>query len=86
MKKPMTKAEARAFLRKVMGPPSRELEGQEREHMLTVLAFLDPISESNNQRTFTEVYEHAGKVYHVTNGLGEEIVEEILPENDDEES
>jgi hypothetical protein len=71
------------FMRKVMGPERRTVLSPEREHLLTIFALLEPISESNNQRTFTQVYEHAGKVYHVTSGWDEEEIEEILP---DEES
>lgn len=59
----------------------RTLEGEEREHMLTLLALLDPTESSNNQRTFTEVYHHAGKEYELTwgfdDGFPEPFVEEV---------
>lgn len=77
----MTVREARAFLRQVMGPFRRTLEGDEREHMLTVLRLIEPISSSNNQRSFTEEYEHAGKRYDVHYFEGETVVEEILPDD-----
>jgi len=48
-----------------MGPPTRELEGEEYDHTWLVLQFLDPVQISNNQRSITEVYEQAGKTYHV---------------------
>jgi hypothetical protein len=77
----MTPEEAKAFLRKVMGPPKRVLEGDESEHMLTVFRLLEPTGSSNNQRSFTEEYEHAGKKYDVHYFEGEVIVEEILPDD-----
>jgi hypothetical protein len=69
------------FMRKVMGPPKRVLEGDEREHMLTVLRLIEPISSSNNQRSFTEEYEHAGKRYDVHYFEGETVVEEYLEDD-----
>ena len=69
------------FMRKVMGPPKRVLEGDEREHMLTVLRLIEPISSSNNQRSFTEEYEHAGKMYDVHYFEGETVVEEYLEDD-----
>lgn len=76
----MTPEEARVFIRKVMGPPKRVLEGTEREHLLTVFRLLEPVRESNNQRSFTEEYEHAGKKYDVHYFDNETIVEEYLDE------
>jgi len=74
------------FMRKVMGPKQRIIEGQEREHLLMVFGLTDPTEESNNQRSWTSVYEHAGKTYHLTLGDGWDELAEILPENDDEKS
>ena len=79
----MTPEEAHAFIRKVMGPPRRVLEGAEREHMLTVLRLVEPIRSTNNQRSFTDEYVHAGKMYDVHYFDDETVVEEIL---EDEES
>jgi hypothetical protein len=45
-----TPEEARAWIRKVMGPDRRKIEGTEREHMLTVFRLLEPIESTNNQR------------------------------------
>lgn len=78
-----TVEEARAFIRKVMGPNRRVLEGAEREHMLTVLRLVEPIRTTNNQRSFTDEYIHAGKMYDVHYFDDETVVEEIL---EDEES
>lgn len=69
------------FLRAVMGPNKRTLEGDEREHMLTVFKLIDPISSSNNQRSFTEEYSHANKIYHVHYFDKDVEVEEILPDD-----
>ena len=77
----MTTNEARAFIRRVMGPERRILLGNEREHMLTVFSLVEPINISNNQRSFTEEYEHAGKKYDVHYFEDETIVEEILPDD-----
>ena len=73
-----TPEEAKAFLRKIMGPPRRVLEGQERDETLMLLKLVGPVAESNNQRTMTEVYELNNRVYHITYGLEDEpLVEEI---------
>jgi hypothetical protein len=64
-----------------MGPERRILLGNEREHMLTVFSLVEPINISNNQRSFTEEYEHAGKKYDVHYFEDETIVEEILPDD-----
>ena len=66
-------------MRDVMGPMRRQLDENEADKMLVVFALTEPIETSNNQRTITEVYEHAGKTYHVTYGLDDyPLVEEIL--------
>jgi len=77
----MNALEAKKFIRRVMGPPRRTLEGNEREHMLTVFALLGPISSTNNQHTWTDVYEHAGKTYHHTIGASVDELEEILTDD-----
>lgn len=68
------------FMRKVMGPPKRVLEGAEREHMLTVFKLIEPVRTTNNQRSFTDEYVHAGKMYDVHYFEGETVVEEYLDE------
>ena len=77
----MTPEEAQAFIRKIMGPPKRVLEGDEREHMLTVLRLVEPIRSTNNQRSFTDEYVHAGKMYDVHYFEGETVVEEYLEDD-----
>lgn len=74
----MTIEQARSFIRKVMGPERRTIEGTEKEHLLTVFRLIDPISSSNNQRSMTDIYQHADKVYHVTYFENETEVEEML--------
>jgi hypothetical protein len=76
----MTPDEARAFVRKIMGPERRVLEGTEREHMLTVLRLVEPTRSTNNQRSFTDEYVHAGKMYDVHYFDDEIVVEEYLDE------
>ena len=77
----MTPEEAKVFIRRIMGPPKRVLDGQEREHMLTVFRLIEPIRTTNNQRSFTEEYVHAGKMYDVHYFEGETVVEEYLPDD-----
>lgn len=79
----MTPEQARAWIREVIGPSKRTLEGKEREDMLLMLALIEPVSNSNNQHAWTDVY-HVGKqVFHVTSfsASGDDVVEEILPED-----
>ena len=74
----MTTEEAKAFIRRVMGPERRVLEGVEREHMLTVLRLIEPIRTSNNQMAFTDEYVHADRMYDIHYFNDEIVVEEIL--------
>lgn len=79
--KEMTVEEARAFIRKIMGRPTRTLEGKEREQILLLLAMIEPFKATNNQHSFTEYYMIGEKEYHVTSFPGDdEIVDEILDE------
>lgn len=66
-----TKEEAIEFLKSIGMKNRRVLEGDERDHILTLLALLEPIDVSNNQRTFTETYHHAGKEYELTWGFSD---------------
>ena len=79
----MTPEEAQAFLRRVMGPPRRILEGAEREQVLTMLALIGPTATTNNQRSWSEDYVQGGQHWCVTYFPNEEaIVEEIERETD----
>jgi hypothetical protein len=79
----MSPEEAKAFLRKVMGPNRKRLEGQERENVwLMILMQEEPTSFSNNQHSITEVYIVNQREYHVTYMIEDEpIIEEILPDD-----
>ena len=62
----MTPEEAMSFIRKVMGPPRRVLEGQEKENVwLMVLMQDEPNVSTNNQHSITEVYRINQREYHV---------------------
>jgi hypothetical protein len=79
----MSPEEAKVFLRKVMGPNRKRLEGQERENVwLMILMQEEPTSSSNNQRSITEVYIFNQREYHVTYMIEDDpIIEEILPDD-----
>ena len=57
---------ARAFIRRVMGPGRRTLEGQEYADVSLLLRMTEPFSCSNNQHSVTDEYKLGGKLYHVT--------------------
>ena len=81
--KERTKEEALELIRKIMGRPSREIQGKEREQVLTMLALKDANQAFNNQRFWTDVYFVGKTEYHVTSGDGLEpnpVVEEYLNE------
>ena len=69
------------FIRDISGPERRIITGQEKEHLFTVFNLIEPTSESNNQRTWTTVYHHAGKEYHYTVGEKFDELAEILPDD-----
>lgn len=75
-----TPEEAKAFLRKIMGPPKRTLEGQERERVWLLIQMATPVNESNNQRFWHEEYLIGGKRYDVTYGLEDTPVVEVYEE------
>jgi hypothetical protein len=76
----LSQEDARALLRQIIGPETKTITGTERDHLLLVLALKEPFNSSNNQRTWTDEYEHAGNTYHLTYGLDENdpLVEQIL--------
>ena len=77
-----TKEEARAFLRKVMGPPHRDLEGEEYNHVMLILTLMAPYKQTNNQHCWTDHYKVGDIEYHVTSWPGDEppTIAEYLPE------
>jgi hypothetical protein len=78
--KQMSQEEARAFIKKVMGPPKRTLAGKEREHTWLLIQMSTPVNESNNQRFWYEEYLIGGKRYNVTYGLEDEPIVEVYEE------
>lgn len=75
-----SKEEAIEFLKSIGMKNRRTLLGEEREHMLTLLALIEPTNSNNNQRTFTETYYHAGKEYELTWGFSDEGLEPYVEE------
>lgn len=74
--------EAAAFIRRVMGPPKRTLEGKEREDILLLLSMIEPYSTSNNQHSWTDCYMIGKAEYHVTSfSCEDDVVELIMPED-----
>lgn len=69
----------RKFLRDVIGPETRILTGDEYNHILLIMGLTEPVSSSNNQRTWTDEYVIEGRRYDITYGLDDtpEIVEVI---------
>ena len=80
----MTDAERKEFLRKVMGPPKKTLEGKEKEQILLLLAMMEPFEQSNNQHSWTDCYKIGETVYQVTTFPEDDdpIVDEMLKEDE----
>lgn len=76
---------ARAFIRSVMGPPKKTLEGKEKEQILLLLAMMDPYEQSNNQHSWTDCYKIGETVYQVTSfpDDNDPIVDEMLEEEEE---
>lgn len=77
----MTPEQAKAFIRKVMGPPKRQLEGQEREHVWLLIQMSTPVRESNNQRFWHEEYLIGGRRYDVTYGVEDTPIVEVYEDD-----
>lgn len=82
--KNMSPAELKTFLRKVMGPPRRTLEGKERDQVLLLLAMMEPHSTSNNQHSWTECYRIGDTDYHVTTFPNEDVIVDLMLLEDEE--
>lgn len=74
----------KAFMRKVMGPPSRTLEGSDKEHVMLLLNLTEPYKETNNQHSWTAYYNVGGKEYHVTYfpETDDPVIDEMFPEEE----
>lgn len=78
----MTPEEAKAFIRRVMGPPKRTLEGKEKEHVWLILQMTKPTKTTNNQHSWCEEYYVGGKYYDVHYFPDEDpMIDEILPDD-----
>lgn len=80
----MTPEEAQAFIRKIMGPPRRVLEGKEKEHVLLMLKLVEPFEETNNQHSWTACYKIGDREYHLHYFPEDDdpIAELLLPEEE----
>jgi hypothetical protein len=75
-------AKLKRFLRDILGPTTRRLEGQERDNIELMCTLAEPTHTSNNQRTITDVYHINQKEYHITYMLEDTpVIEEILPDD-----
>lgn len=72
------------FMRSVMGPPYKTLEGKDKENVLLMLSLVEPYKETNNQQSWTAYYKIGSKEYHVTffPGSDDPIVDEMLLEEE----
>lgn len=76
-----TPEQDREFLRRVMGPPKRRLEGQEHNNVWLMLQMTEPIKETNNQHSWCAEYNIGGKIYDVHYFPNEEpFIEEYINE------
>jgi hypothetical protein len=75
----------KAFMRAVMGPPHKTLEGKEKEQALLLLALVEPFNQTNNQHSWTDYYMIGETEYHVTTfpGADEPIVDKMLSEDEE---
>ena len=79
----MSPEQVQAMVRKIMGPPRRELQGKEREQVLTMLALIGPTVTTNNQHSWSEDYVQGGRHWCITYFPNEEpVVEEMEIETD----
>lgn len=77
-----TKEEAEAWIRKIMGPPKRRLEGKEHEQVWLMLQMAEPVRETNNQHSWCEEYNLGGTMYDVHYFPGEEPYIEVYLDED----
>lgn len=77
-----TPGAAKKFIRAVMGPPRRELTGDEYAETMTLIRLCSPTKTTNNQHTLTEYYIVGNKEYHLTYFAFGDLpeLEEILPD------
>lgn len=79
----MSPDELKAFVRKVMGPARRELNGDEYQHVWLILKMTEPTRTSNNQHSWCEEYYVGDKYYDVHYFPNEEpVIEEIYKDEE----
>lgn len=84
---PTTPEEARAFLKSIgLLKKRRQIVGEEREQVLTMLRLLGPGEESNNQQVWTESWRVGNREYNIHSGItptgtGWEELEEVIDED-----
>lgn len=66
------------FLQNILGPPHQTIEGKERDHVLLLIALIEPYSTSNNQHSWTSCYMIGSNDYHVTTCPGEEEIVNLM--------
>lgn len=72
------------FMRKVMGPPHKTLEGDEKQHTMLLLNLTEPYKQTNNQQSWTDYYMIGETEYHVTYfpESDEPIIDKMLKEEE----
>lgn len=73
----MTQEQAKAWIRKLMGPPKRQLMGKELENIQFLMDMCEPVRSTNNQRSITDEYLIGGRRYDVTYGIGNDPIVEV---------
>lgn len=69
---------AKQLIRSIMGPPRREIVGEEYDKIWTMLQLIEPAKQSNNQRTWTDEFRIGAKRYDVTYGFSDKPeIEEV---------
>lgn len=72
----------KAFMRSVMGPPKRTLEGKEKNDIILLLALMEPFEQSNNQHCWTDCYRIGEKIYQVTTFPDAEVIVDLMLPDD----
>lgn len=73
-----TKEEAQAWIRELLGPPRRRLEGEEHDKVWLMLQMAEPVRETNNQHSWCAEYNIGGIMYDVHYFPNEEPFIEVI--------
>jgi hypothetical protein len=75
----------KAFMREVLGPPHKTLEGDEKQHTILLLNLIEPYEQTNNQTSWTDYYMIGETEYHVTYfpESNDPIIDKMLPEDEE---